>query len=138
MEPAYHQGKRCGIAFSRFVCVYRLTLLTIVLRTTARASNLTVILFGATLSVVLSYALATELFARNSPTVLYGDACDRIRDSSAVCSKSRVIHELGSLTSSATGENSPSWDAIFSYYPADSRSNSASQSTSTIPLGRRL
>jgi len=59
--------------------------LTAVLRTTARASNLTVILFGATLSVVLAYALATELFARNSPTVLYSDACDRIRDSPAVC-----------------------------------------------------
>jgi len=55
-----------------------------VLRTTARASNVTVILFGATLSVVLAYALATELFARNSPTVLYGDACDRIRESPTV------------------------------------------------------
>lgn len=55
-----------------------------VLRTTARASNLTVILIGATLSVVLTYALATELFAKNSPTVLYGDACDRIKGSEAV------------------------------------------------------
>ncbi|KAF8309758.1 hypothetical protein DL93DRAFT_1702843 [Clavulina sp. PMI_390] len=52
-----------------------------VLRTTARASNLTVILIGATLSVVLTYALATELFAKNSPTVLYSDACDRIKAS---------------------------------------------------------
>ncbi|KAF9519813.1 hypothetical protein BS47DRAFT_1481719 [Hydnum rufescens UP504] len=55
-----------------------------VLRTTARATNFTVILLGAGLSTVLVYALATELFAKNSPTVLYGDACDRIRASSAV------------------------------------------------------
>ena len=56
----------------------------IVLRTTARATNFTVILVGAGLSVVLAYALATELFAKNSPTVLYSDACDKIRASSAV------------------------------------------------------
>jgi mitochondrial import inner membrane translocase subunit TIM21 len=46
---------------------------------------LTVILFGAGLSAILVYALATELFAKNSPTVLYGDACDKIRESSSVC-----------------------------------------------------
>jgi import inner membrane translocase subunit TIM21 len=30
---------------------------------------------------VLVYALATELFAKNSPTVIYGESCDRIRSS---------------------------------------------------------
>ncbi|CAE6470367.1 unnamed protein product [Rhizoctonia solani] len=50
-------------------------------RVTARASNLTVILIGAGLSAVLVYALATELFAKNSPTVIYGESCDRIRSS---------------------------------------------------------
>lgn len=55
-----------------------------VFRTAARGSNLTVILLGAGLSVVLTYALATELFAKNSPTVLYGDACDRIKSSEDV------------------------------------------------------
>ncbi|KAF8610493.1 hypothetical protein BDV93DRAFT_430688 [Ceratobasidium sp. AG-I] len=50
-------------------------------RATARASNLTVILIGAGLSAVLVYALATELFAKNSPTVIYGESCDRIRSS---------------------------------------------------------
>ncbi|CAE7081650.1 unnamed protein product [Rhizoctonia solani] len=51
------------------------------MRVTARASNLTVILLGAGLSAVLVYALATELFAKNSPTVIYGESCDRIRSS---------------------------------------------------------
>ncbi|CAE6348835.1 unnamed protein product [Rhizoctonia solani] len=51
------------------------------MRVTARASNLTVILIGAGLSAVLVYALATELFAKNSPTVIYGESCDRIRSS---------------------------------------------------------
>ncbi|KAG8698166.1 hypothetical protein FRC08_006092 [Ceratobasidium sp. 394] len=50
-------------------------------RAAARTSNLTVILLGAGLSAVLVYALATELFAKNSPTVIYGESCDRIRSS---------------------------------------------------------
>ncbi|KZS96131.1 hypothetical protein SISNIDRAFT_483526 [Sistotremastrum niveocremeum HHB9708] len=55
-----------------------------VLRTTARTTNLGVILLGAGLSAVLVYALATELFAKNSPTVLYGQACERIKASAEV------------------------------------------------------
>ncbi|KAG2368756.1 TIM21-domain-containing protein [Suillus spraguei] len=49
-----------------------------VIRTTQRTSNLAVILLGAGLSAVLVYALTSELFSRNSPTVLFNDACDRI------------------------------------------------------------
>ncbi|KAF8587283.1 hypothetical protein K439DRAFT_1385945 [Ramaria rubella] len=52
-----------------------------VLRTTARATNFSVIIIGAGLSAVLVYALASELFARNSPTVLYGKACEKIQAS---------------------------------------------------------
>ncbi|KAH9487090.1 Mitochondrial import inner membrane translocase subunit tim21 [Psilocybe cubensis] len=52
-----------------------------VLRTTARTSNLGVILLGAGLSVLLVYSLTTELFSKNSPTVLYGDACEKIEKS---------------------------------------------------------
>lgn len=59
--------------------------LVTVLRTTARTTNFTVILIGAGLSAVLVYALASELFAKNSPTVLYGNACERIRVSPLVC-----------------------------------------------------
>ncbi|KAJ7225875.1 TIM21-domain-containing protein [Mycena pura] len=51
-------------------------------RTTARTTNLTVILLGAGLSAVLIYCLTSELFSRNSPTVLYDDACGRIKASS--------------------------------------------------------
>ncbi|EGO28424.1 hypothetical protein SERLADRAFT_458802 [Serpula lacrymans var. lacrymans S7.9] len=51
------------------------------MRTTARTTNLTVILLGAGLSAVLIYALSSELFSKNSPTVLYGDACERIKAS---------------------------------------------------------
>jgi import inner membrane translocase subunit TIM21 len=56
----------------------------LVVRTTARMTNLTVILFGAGLSAVLVYALTTELFSKNSPTVLYTAACDKIKASSEV------------------------------------------------------
>jgi len=55
-----------------------------VMRGTARTTNLTVILLGGTLSCVLAYALATELFAKNSPSVLYDDACHRIQSSQEV------------------------------------------------------
>ncbi|THH18103.1 hypothetical protein EW146_g2830 [Bondarzewia mesenterica] len=52
-----------------------------VLRSTARTTNFTVILFGAGLTAVLVYALTSELFSRNSPTVLYNEACERIKAS---------------------------------------------------------
>ena len=55
------------------------------MRATARTTNLTVILFGAGLTTVLVYALTSELFSRNSPTVLYNEACERIKVSSRVC-----------------------------------------------------
>ncbi|KAJ7693703.1 TIM21-domain-containing protein [Mycena rosella] len=50
-------------------------------RTTARTTNLTVILVGAGLSAVLIYCLTSELFSKNSPSVLYDDACERIKAS---------------------------------------------------------
>ena len=56
-----------------------------VARTTARTTNLAVILFGAGLSAVLVYALTTELFSKNSPTVLHNKACDKIKVSPEVC-----------------------------------------------------
>ncbi|TDL28783.1 hypothetical protein BD410DRAFT_893722 [Rickenella mellea] len=55
-----------------------------VARTAARSTNYTVILFGAGLTAILAYALTSELFSRNSPTVLYGEACERIKTSSKV------------------------------------------------------
>ncbi|KAI0336099.1 hypothetical protein GY45DRAFT_1239133 [Cubamyces sp. BRFM 1775] len=55
-----------------------------VMRTTARTTNLAVILAGAGLSIVLIYALTSELFSRNSPTVLYNKACDLIKSSPQV------------------------------------------------------
>lgn len=54
------------------------------MRTTARTSNLGVILLGAGLSALLIYSLTSELFSKNSPTVLYGDACERIKQSSRI------------------------------------------------------
>ncbi|KAK7058319.1 hypothetical protein VNI00_001950 [Paramarasmius palmivorus] len=53
-------------------------------RTTARTSNLIVIVFGAGLSAVLVYCLTSELFSKNSPTVLYSQACERIKASPEV------------------------------------------------------
>lgn len=56
-----------------------------VARTTARTTNLAVILVGAGLSAVLIYALTSELFSKNSATVLYGQACEKVKASPAVC-----------------------------------------------------
>ncbi|KAG7099518.1 hypothetical protein E1B28_001361 [Marasmius oreades] len=53
-------------------------------RTTARTSNLAVIAFGAGLSAVLIYCLTSELFSKNSPTVLYSAACERVKASPEV------------------------------------------------------
>ncbi len=58
------------------------------MRATARTTNLTVILFGAGLTTVLVYALTSELFSKNSPTVLYNEACERIKSSPRVCKHS--------------------------------------------------
>lgn len=49
-----------------------------VARGTARTTNLGVILIGGVFTCVLAYALATELFARNSPTKLYEDARQKL------------------------------------------------------------
>jgi import inner membrane translocase subunit TIM21 len=54
-------------------------------RTAAQSSNLTVILAGAGLCALLVYSLTSELFSKNSATVLYGEACDRIQASPKVC-----------------------------------------------------
>ncbi|EIW86447.1 hypothetical protein CONPUDRAFT_133877, partial [Coniophora puteana RWD-64-598 SS2] len=64
-----------------------------VVRTGQRTSNLIVILLGAGLSAVLVYALTSELFSKNSPTVVYGDACKRIEASPKV-----ATHLHGPLT----------------------------------------
>lgn len=63
---------------------HQLTVFNSVLRTTERTTNLTVIFIGAGLSVLLVYSLTTELFSKNSPTVLYNDACERIKASPKV------------------------------------------------------
>ncbi|KAI0728588.1 TIM21-domain-containing protein, partial [Fomitopsis betulina] len=55
-----------------------------VARTTARTTNLAVILVGAGLSAVLIYALTSELFSKNSATVLYGQACEKVKASPAL------------------------------------------------------
>ncbi|KAH9081945.1 TIM21-domain-containing protein [Lactarius deliciosus] len=54
------------------------------IRATARTTNLTVILFGAGLTAILAYALTSELVSKNSPTVLYEEACQRIKSSPRV------------------------------------------------------
>ncbi|TBU34974.1 TIM21-domain-containing protein [Dichomitus squalens] len=61
-----------------------------VVRTTARTTNLVVILAGAGLTIVLMYALTSELFSRNSPTVLYNKSCELIKASPQV---HQYLHE---------------------------------------------
>lgn len=55
-------------------------------RTAMRTTNFVVIVLGAGFSGLLVYALASELFAKNSPTVLYNEICERIKASPVVAS----------------------------------------------------
>lgn len=52
-----------------------------VVRSTARTSNLIVIITGAGLTALLAYTLLSDLFSPNSPTVKYGEACKMISQS---------------------------------------------------------
>lgn len=52
-----------------------------VARATVQTSRTVLILGGGALTFVLIYALSSELFAKNSPTVIYADACKRVQNS---------------------------------------------------------
>ena len=56
------------------------------------------VVFGGALFVLLAYSLSTELFARNSPTVLLNEAIDLIEDSEIVRSPQLVIMTPGSMS----------------------------------------
>ena len=47
-------------------------------------------MLGGALFVLLAYSLSTELFSRNSPTVLLNEAIDLIEDSEIVSSISAI------------------------------------------------
>ncbi|GMK58011.1 hypothetical protein CspeluHIS016_0500430 [Cutaneotrichosporon spelunceum] len=49
-----------------------------------QSGNLFIVIAGASLFVVLAIALSTELFAKNSPSVLYSECIDMIRGSDAL------------------------------------------------------
>ncbi|PVF99023.1 hypothetical protein CPB86DRAFT_704141 [Serendipita vermifera] len=55
-----------------------------VARSGARATSSVVILAGAALTALLVYALATELGSSNSPTVIYADVCEMIKEDERV------------------------------------------------------
>lgn len=55
-----------------------------VARVTVGTSRFVLIGMGAALTGVIAYALASELFARNSPTVIYNQACKLIEQSPKV------------------------------------------------------
>lgn len=52
-----------------------------VARATVQSSRTLLILGGGALTFVLIYALTSELFAKNSPTVIYANACKRVQKS---------------------------------------------------------
>ena len=55
-----------------------------VARTTIFSSRVIFVTGGVALTLILAYALATELLAKNSPTVVYGEACKLISNSPEV------------------------------------------------------
>lgn len=104
-QPSYDHGtakkwselspKGKGQSFSAIIVVTNISSNRIsAMRATARTTNLTVILLGAGLTAVLVYALTSELFSRNSPTVLYNEACQRIKSSPRVCNSVALSPDL--------------------------------------------
>lgn len=57
-----------------------------VARATVQSSRTMLILGGGALTFVLVYALTSELFAKNSPTVIYADVCKRVQTSAEIAS----------------------------------------------------
>ena len=55
-----------------------------VARATVQSSRTMLIFGGGALTFVLVYALTSELFAKNRPTVIYADACKRVQNSSGI------------------------------------------------------
>ncbi|WFD34456.1 hypothetical protein MCUN1_001297 [Malassezia cuniculi] len=55
-----------------------------VARATVNTSRFFFISAGAALTFVIVYALSSELFAKNSPTVIYGEACKLIENSGKI------------------------------------------------------
>ncbi|KIJ68678.1 hypothetical protein HYDPIDRAFT_173342 [Hydnomerulius pinastri MD-312] len=116
-----------------------------VIRTTQRTTNLTVILLGAGLSAVLVYALTSELFSKNSPTVLYSDACERIKASPRVAkylhapltfhnnppSSVRPRHRHRHVASQIAVDSSGREHMLLNFYIQGSSTASASASAAT-------
>ncbi|KDN44686.1 hypothetical protein K437DRAFT_236366 [Tilletiaria anomala UBC 951] len=71
-----------------------------VARTTIFSGRLVFVTGGVALTLVLAYALATELLARNSPTVVYGDACKLVENNPEV--KQHLLPPFTFHTSYAT------------------------------------
>ncbi|WVQ79121.1 hypothetical protein IAT38_001216 [Cryptococcus sp. DSM 104549] len=92
------------------------------IRTTQQTGNLAVILVGGALCVMLTFALTSELFAKNSPSVLYSQAVDLIRASDAL--DPHLLPPLKythSPTSSAPVRGSPPIAHTFIRHPTSGR-----------------
>lgn len=55
-----------------------------VARGTVNSTNFAVIIIGGAFTALIAYSFFSETLSPNSPTVLYGDACDRISSSTAI------------------------------------------------------
>ncbi|PWN46083.1 hypothetical protein IE81DRAFT_344148 [Ceraceosorus guamensis] len=55
-----------------------------VFRASLNTSRLTIVLIGGTLTLAVFWSVSTELFASNSPTVIFEDACKRINRSDEI------------------------------------------------------
>ena len=74
-------------------------------RATVNTSRFFVVSFGALLTFVVGYSLTSELFARNSPTVIYNEACKVIQKSDKV--HDHLLEPYRFHTSLAHGDFSP-------------------------------
>ncbi|CDS01162.1 uncharacterized protein SPSC_02879 [Sporisorium scitamineum] len=76
-----------------------------VARATVQSSRTMLIFGGGALTFVLIYALTSELFAKNSPTVIYSDACKRVQNSAEIANHLLTPYRFRTMPISESGSS---------------------------------
>ena len=76
-----------------------------VARATVQSSRTVLILGGGALTFVLVYALTSELFAKNSPTVIYADACKRVQKSTEIANHLLTPYRFRTVPTGESGSS---------------------------------
>ncbi|TKY86784.1 hypothetical protein EX895_004424 [Sporisorium graminicola] len=76
-----------------------------VARATVQSSRTMLIFGGGALTFVLIYALTSELFAKNSPTAIYSDACKRVQNSVEIANHLLTPYRFRTMPTAESGSS---------------------------------